>query len=115
MSVMKDIFEFKILMNENAFDDTKADHFICFIESYSVCWGGGHSSNQINGSLYADENVTIYINEFVEKFINFFLNFNVSIESIEINIEDFYFHSFDYNNFIKSYPSLPIHIGHWKI
>lgn len=112
---MKDIFEFKILINGYKFDTYKINSFIAFVEDHSIYWGGGYSSNEINGGVYADKNIIININDFIKEFVTFFLNLKISIDRIEINIEHFYFQYFEYSNFMKAYSSLPISIGHWQI
>ncbi len=108
---MKDIFEFKIVLHKSV-SEPVVDRFIAFIEGHSVYWGGGYSENQINGGLYADEGIGIDINDFVKEFIAFFLHTEIKIDEMKINIEDFYFYSFDHNAFVENYSSLPIHISH---
>jgi len=111
---MKDIFEFTILFHENL-SESIIDGFIAFIENKSVSWGGGYSENQINGGLYTDESTDININDFIKEFLPFFLHQEIKINKIEINIEDFYFHSFEYDDFKKTHSSMPIHIGYWEV
>jgi hypothetical protein len=111
---MKDIFEFTIMIHENL-SEYVVDSFIAFIENNSVFWGGGYSENQINGGLYIDESIDININDFIKKILTFFLHQEIKIDKIEINIEDFYFHSFEYDDFMKIHSSLPIHIGYWEV
>ncbi|MEJ5051814.1 hypothetical protein WH221_18440 [Chryseobacterium culicis] len=91
---MKDIFQFKILIHENLSDTFIIEKFIVFLEERLVYWGGGGSDNQINGSLYTDENVMITINDFIKEFVTFFINLKIEISKIEINIEYGYSHSF---------------------
>ncbi|GEJ46247.1 hypothetical protein [Chryseobacterium sp. ON_d1] len=105
---MKDILEFEILICENPTDSFNFNSFITFIEGHSVYWGGGYSAYQINGSLYTDENGKININDFLKEFVAFFMN-------LTIKIIDFYFRSFEYDYFMKSYSSWPINIGYWEI
>lgn len=111
---IKDILEFKILVHDNLPEAT-VDCFITFIEGHLVYWGGGYSAYQINGSLYTDENGKININDFLKEFITFFMNLTIMIDKIEIKIIDFYFRSFEYDYFMKSYSSWPISIGYWEI
>ncbi|MDQ1857775.1 hypothetical protein [Chryseobacterium sp. WLY505] len=111
---MKDIFEFKIVIHEDM-PGNLVDRFIAFIEDWSVNWGGGCSDNQINGGLYADENIIININDFVREFVAFFLHLDITIQNIEMNIENFYFYRFDHNVFIENYSSLPVNIGCWEL
>lgn len=110
---MKDIFEFTIVVQN--LSERVVDSFIVFIEKKAVFWGGGCFENQINGGLYADENVDININNFIKEFLTFFLHQEIKINKIEINIEDFYFHSFEYDDFMKTHSSVPIHIGYWEV
>ncbi|MBO9693766.1 hypothetical protein [Chryseobacterium sp.] len=112
---MKDILEFEILICENPTDSFNFNSFITFIEGHSVYWGGGYSVYQINGSLYTDENGKININDFLKEFVSFFMNLTVKIDKMEIKIIDFYFRSFEYDYFMKSYSSWPINIGYWEI
>ncbi|NIF06972.1 hypothetical protein F3J23_16150 [Chryseobacterium sp. Tr-659] len=112
---MRDILEFKIVIHEGLSNDSVIDSFIAFIEDCSVYWGGSYSCNQLNGGLYADENMIVNINDFIKNFIVFFINLKIGISKIEINIEDFYFSSFDHDTLVKTYPSLPISIGYWEI
>lgn len=111
---MKDIFEFTIVINEKL-SERVVDSFIVFIEKKSVLCGGGYSENQINGGLYAGESVDININDFIKEFLTFFLHQEIKINKIEINIEDFYFHSFEYDDFMETHSSVPIHIGYWEV
>ncbi|WP_276833062.1 hypothetical protein [Chryseobacterium cucumeris] len=111
---MKDIFEFKIVIYEDM-PENLVDRFIAFIEGCSVYWGGGCSDNQINGGLYTDEDIIININDFVKEFVEFFLHLEITIQKIEIDIEDFYFYRFDHDFFIENYSSLPVNIGCWKL
>lgn len=58
---MKDLFEFKVFIDKDSFHftDEMTDHFIKFIESKSIYWGGGYGENYMQGSLYCDENLKI--------------------------------------------------------
>ncbi|CAI8905410.1 hypothetical protein [Chryseobacterium sp. IT-36CA2] len=111
---MKDILEFKMVSNEKI-EAFTIDSFIFFIENHSMYWGGGFSNHDIKGSIYSEDDLIININSFMKELAAFFINLKIEIHKIEIKIESFYFNSFEYDNFIEKFSSLPISIGCWEI
>jgi hypothetical protein len=82
---MKDIFEFKVFIDNDTFlfTDEVVDGFIKLIESKSVFWGGGGDENYIQGSLSCEEDVEIEEENLQEEVVAYFLKLN---ENIKIDI-----------------------------
>ncbi|WBX99535.1 CPCC family cysteine-rich protein [Chryseobacterium gambrini] len=84
---MKDIFEFKASVDNDAYRFTEeiVDSFIAFIESKSVFWGGGYSENYIQGSICCDEKLYIDEEDLQNEIVAYFQKLNDNIE-VEISI-----------------------------
>ena len=94
---MKDLFEFRAFIdNDNFhFTDEMTDHFIKFIESKSIFWGGGYGENYIQGSLYCDENLNIIDENLHTEIVAYFQRLNDNIK-VDISIFGISKIGFDY-------------------